>query len=477
MTFTLLCCLTISQISTSLGGLGTDNIQFNGEFPLRRTGSDSSLKSSVSTISSFSYASAERTIQARSYHGSSRRSHVSDIESILDDLEKCQEESSVDPDITDGYPNNPDDIPINSESRALSLDKKRRLNTSQVMNSPKLTEMNISQNIKSPNPSETDGFKLGNSSLIPNHNTLTPPEITPLSPSSSSGRSVVSSPMRMNGHVNELWENRATMAKSPVIDRTSFPFPSHFRDTSDSLDSESSTSVSSPGHKTPGSITLMQQRVNGVSRNHGGKASLGKVRGQNGVDRSPQMRRGNLRRGFNAVEHEVDLSDDISEPRDLTHDQGALRHQNHVTNRVRSVSFDSIIDSDDTADHKDRRSNDVETFHALIQNTRGTRRTLYTRGDKGNVNKRFSKSEETLQYVGKDHDARELFSMELDTDSVLSSDRPRDSDVTSGISSGSSYRGSSLQNGGETNGQVTHMRRKLKSDHLANLKNLQASSC
>ena len=364
------------------------------------------------------------------------------------------------------------------------MDRKRntRTNTSQAVNSPKLTQVNISQNIKSPNYSETDG--LTNSSLFTNNNTLAPPEVTSLSPLSSSGRSVVSSPVRMNGHVNGHRENHATMAKSPVIDRTSFPFPSHFRDTSDSLDSESSTSVSSPGHKTPGSINLMQHHANGVGRNRGDK--VGNVRNtgdQNGVDKSPQMRRGNLRRGFNAVEHEVDVSHDIDKSHDHTHDKGALRHENHVnenhvTSRARSVSFDSIIDSDDTTDPKDRRSDDVATFHALIQNTRGTRRTLYTRGNKSNVNKRFSKSEETLQYVGKDHEPRELFSMELDADSVISSDRPRDSDVTSGVSSSSSsYLEARLQNGGETNTQTIHMRRKLKSGHLANLKNLQASAC
>ena len=141
--------------------MGTDNIEFNGEFPLRRAGSDSSLKSSVSTISSFSYASAERTIQARSYNGGSRKSYASDIESILDDLEKCQEESSVDPDITDDLPDTPDDIPINYESRALSLDKKpnTRMNTTVSMNSPKLTQINISHNINSPALSEIDGLQ------------------------------------------------------------------------------------------------------------------------------------------------------------------------------------------------------------------------------------------------------------------------------------------------------------------------------
>ncbi len=461
----------LTIISILPGGLGTDNIEFNGEFPLRRAGSDSSLKSSISTISSFSYASAERTIQARSYHGSSRRSHVSEIESILDDLETCQEESSVDPEITDDFPITSDNIPINSESRALSLDKKpnTRINTSATIHSPKLTRMDISQNISSPNLSETDGFKLGNSSPFINNNTLAPPEVFSLSPSSPSSKPLVSSPIRMNGHKNGLWEHSPTMAKSPVVDRTSFPFPSHFRDTSDSLDSESSTSVSSPGHKTPGSINRMQQRVNGVSRNHGDKQEVDNLRhfaDTNGVDRSPQMRRGNLRRGLNAVEHEVDLSRDIDKARGFS--------QNHVTIRARSVSFDSIVDSDDTADPKDRRPNDVETFHALIQNTRGTRRTLY----KSNVNKRFSKSEETLHSVGRVHEPRELFSMELDTDTnSVTSDRPRDFDVMSGISSSSSYQEARLQNGGKTNPLMNHTKRKLKSDHLANLKNLQASSC
>ena len=265
------------------------------------------------------------------------------------------------------------------------------------------------------------------------------------------------------------------MAKSPVVDRTSFPFPSHFRDTSDSIDSESSSSVSSPGHKTPGSINLMQKRMNGVNRNHGDRHG---VSNGNGVDRSPQMRRGNLRRGFNAVEHEVDLSRDVNKTRDLTHNQDVLRHQKNGTTRYRSVSFDSVVDSDDTADSKDRRPNDVETFHALIQNTRGTRRTVYTRGDKTKINKRFSKSEEILQSVGQNQEEREIFSMELDidTNSVMS-DRPRDSDVTSGISSSSSCQETRLQNGAKINPQHKHTRRKLKSEYLANLKNLQASSC
>ena len=394
---------------------------------------------------------------------------MSDIESILDDLEKCQEESSVDPEIADDVPNTPDNIPINSESRALSLDKKRN------------TRTNSSQNIYSPKLSETDGLKFGNSSPFINNNTLAPPDVTgsPLSPSSPSGKPFVSSPVRMNGHMNGLWENPTMMAKSPVIDRTSFPFPSHFRETSDSLDSESSTSVSSPGHKTPGSINLMQQRVNGVSRDHGGKHGVNSLRNHgdtNGVDRSPQMRGGNLRRGLNTVEHEVDLSHDIDETRDLTHDQDPLRRQD-VTIRSRSVSFGSIADSDDTTDHKDRRPNDVETFHALIQNTRGSRRTLYTRGDNGNINKRFSKSEEILQSVGKAHEPREIFSMEFDTDTnSMMSDRARDSDVTSGVSSSSSYLEARLQNGGRTHPQANHTRN-LKMEYLANLKNLQASSC
>ena len=459
--------------------MGTDNIEFNGEFPLRRAGSDSSLKSSVSTISSFSYASAERTIQARSYNGGSRKSYASDIESILDDLEKCQEESSVDPDITDDLPDAPDDIPINYESRALSLDKKpnTRMNTTVSMNSPKLTQINISHNINSPALSEIDGLRFDSSSHFLNNNTIAPPEVSgsPLSPASSSGKPSVSSPISVNGHANGLWENPTIMAKSPVVDRTSFPFPSHFRDTSDSIDSESSSSVSSPGHKTPGSINLMQKRMNGVNRNHGDRHG---VSNGNGVDRSPQMRRGNLRRGLNAVEHEVDLSRDVNKTRDLTHNQDVLRHQKNGTTRYRSVSFDSVVDSDDTADSKDRRPNDVETFHALIQNTRGTRRTVYTRGDKTKINKRFSKSEEILQSVGQNQEEREIFSMELDidTNSVMS-DRPRDSDVTSGISSSSSCQETRLQNGAKTNPQHKHTRRKLKSEYLANLKNLQASSC
>ena len=389
---------------------------------------------------------------------------MSDIESILDDLEKCQEESSVDPDITDDLPNASDDIPINTESRALSLNKKRNITS----NSP--------LNVNSSNPSENNAFKFNGSSPFINNNSLAPPEVagSPMSPSSPSGK-LVSSPIRMNGHVNGLGGSTTVMAKSPVIDRTSFPFPSHFREASDSVDSESSSmSVSSPGHKTPGSINLMQQRVNGVSRNHGDKHSVSSLRNhgdENDVDRSPQMRRGNFRRGLNAVEHEFDLSDD------LTRDQHGLRQQRPVSNRSRSVSFDSVIDSDDTADLKDRRPNDVETFHALIQNTRGTRRALYTRGDNNNyINKRLSKSEETLQLSGKGHESREIFSMELDTDtnSVLS-DRPRDSDVTSGISSSSSNQEGRLQNNGKPKTPVT--RRKLKSEYLANLKNLQASSC
>ena len=462
-----------------LGGLGTDNIEFNGEFPLRRSGSDSSLKSSVSTISSFSYASAERTIQARSYHGSSRKSYASDIESILDDLEKCQEESSVDPDITDDFPNASDDIPINYESRALSLDKKpnTRMNTAGNMNSPKRSQVNISQNINSPALSEIDGLKFDNSSPFLNNNTIAPPEVSgsPLSPSSSSGKPSVSSPISMNGHANEHWENPNMMANSPVVDRTSFPFPAHFRDTSDSVDSESSTSVSSPVHKTPGSINLMQKRVNGVRHNRGDGHG---VSNGNGVDRSPQMRRGNLRRGFNAVEHEVDLSYDVDKTRDITHDQDALAHQKNGTTRYRSVSFDSVVDSDDTGDSKDCRPNDVETFHALIQNTRGTRRTVYTRGDKSNMNKRFSKSEEILQSAGQGQEQREIFSMELDTDTNgAMSDRPRDSDVTSGISSSSSVQDTRLQNGTKAYAQAKPTRRKLKSEYLASLKNLQASSC
>jgi hypothetical protein len=91
---------------------------------------------------------------------------------------------------------------------------------------------------------------------------------------------------------------------------------------------------------------------------------------------------------------------------------------------------------------------------------------------------RFSKSEETLHSVGRVHEPRELFSMELDTDTnSVTSDRPRDFDVMSGISSSSSYQEARLQNGGKTNPLMNHTKRKLKSDHLANLKNLQASSC
>ena len=67
--------------------------------------------------------------------------------------------------------------------------------------------------------------------------------------------------------------------------------------------------------------------MNGVSnlRNHGD---------QNGVDRSPQMRRGNLRRGLPAVEHEVDLSRDVGGPRDVTRDHDVIHDPRHVTIQI-----------------------------------------------------------------------------------------------------------------------------------------------
>lgn len=439
--------------------MGTDNVEFNGEFPLRRAGSDSSLKSSVSTISSFSYASAERTLQARSCNGSSRRSHVSDIESILDDLD--QEESSVDPEISDDVPNTPDEIPINSESRALSLGKKRNTRTipndSQGTNSPKLSQKDVS--------------KSGNfSPFVNNNNTIAPPEVarSSLSPSPSSGVSLGSSPIRFNG---KTWSTPPVMAKSPVIDRSAFPYPSRSHDWSDSIDSDSSTSLSNPGHKTPGSINLMQQRVNGASGNHG-DSNLSIHGCTNGLDSSPQVRRRNLRRGLNPVEHKVAI------PLDPTRDHESSRHRKHVTIRSRSGSFDSLLDNNDATDFSGRRSNDVETFHALIKNTRGTRGSLYTREAKksSSLNQRLSKSEEILH-----HEPREIFSMELDTTDT-STYGSRDSHVTSGNSGVTpgllSYQEAGSQNIGRTTPQVRQrIRRKLNSEYLASLKNLHASSC
>ena len=173
---------------------------------------------------------------------------MSDIESILDDLERCQEESSVDPET-------PDDIPIDSESRALSLDKKRntRINS---QNSPKFTQV--------------DGHALSNStsySPFINNNTFVPPEVqrvtgntSGLTPNGFTGTPLGSSPIRVSDHLNGsgLWGHPTAMAKSPVVDRASYQFPSHFRDNSDSLASESSSTIV-VGSKTPGSIHLMQQ--------------------------------------------------------------------------------------------------------------------------------------------------------------------------------------------------------------------------
>ena len=368
----------------------------NGEFPLKRWGSESSLKSSVSTISSFSYGSTDRTIEAKSHHGSSRRSHVSDVESILDDLDMCQEELSVDPDVNE-------EIPIDTESRALTLDKK---------------SINI--------------------------------------------------PRRVNGHSygRESWEHGDVKAKSPVIGKTSYSYPTYFRDYSDSVDSETglmSTSALNDERKTPGSINSMQRRVNRVKH-----TPHERDRFTNGVDWSPQMRRGKLGRGTPSQEAELNLS----------------RDHKPSPHRLRSVSFESAVDDIDFVDvdyqgdlpsGSKLRSNDVETFHAVIQNTqlRGPRRDVYTRGNKANLSKTYSRSDETLLSVGSSpartvHESREIFSMDMDMDtkSVLS-DGPRGVRMKDG-KSGVTKRPYGMGNDG---------RRKLIADHIASLKNLQASAC
>ena len=433
------------------GGLGTDKTEINGEFPLRRSGSDSSLKSSVSTISSFSYASADRTIVAKSYNGSSRRSHVSDVETILDELDMCQE-SSVDPEVNEN-------IPINTESRALSLDKKPRVR--------------FSATTREDEPSESarkHPSHIGNgSSYEPaflNNNTLLPPEVEGMNgtslnaiedgvaPVSGSRNKLINIPRRTNGHSNGVasWE---PPIKSPVIDKTSYQYPSHFREYSDSVDSQASSMSATAGggglRKTPGSITSMkrepqqqQQRVNGVSHTPPPRDHLAST-----VDSSPQMRRGNFRRGNPASDYEMDLSRDAEV----------------VPLRSRSVSLESVVKGVDSLDGDDgsdglafrHHSNDVETFHAVIQNTqlRGSRRGN-TRGSGSSLRKSQSRSEEMLLSVGSSH-----------VNGIKS-------DVSL-VDGATSYHTSNHI--ARPYGARNEQRRKLNVDHLLNLKNLQASAC
>ena len=408
---------------------------------------------------------------------------MSDVETILDELDMCQE-SSVDPEVNEN-------IPINTESRALSLDKKPRVR--------------FSATTREDEPSESarkHPSHIGNgSSYEPaflNNNTLLPPEVKGMNgsslntiedgvaPASGSRDKFINIPRRTNGHSNGVasWE---PPIKSPVIDKTSYQYPSHFREYSDSVDSQaSSMSATADGdglRKTPGSITSMQrepqsqpqQRVNGVSHAPPHRDHLTST-----VDSSPQMRRGKFRRGNHVSDYEVDLSRDAE----------------LVPLRSRSVSLESVVHDVDSLECDDARDslairhhpNDVETFHAVIQTTqlRGSRRGN-TRGSRSSLRKSQSRSEETLLFVGNSHargghEPRGVFSMDVDTETNNTlSDGFRSlgvngvkSDVSL-VDGGTSYHTSNHI--ARPYGSRNNQRRKLKVDHLLNLKNLQASAC